>query len=218
MRQIPVHDRALRNGEWNPAKAWPHWHLHGRILGLVGFGHAARLVAKKMSGFDLTVLAYDPYIGPEVMARAGVRAAGLEEVLSQSDFVSLNCPLTKDTFHLIGEAELRRMKPTAILVNTARGPVIDEPALVRALSEGWIAAAGLDVLEDEHADLNNPLFKMDNVVITPHIAGASDEHAQLCWRLSVDSALALAGGRWPRSVVNRAVTPRWPLALPEARP
>jgi len=161
----------------------------------------------------MTVLAYDPYIGHEAMAQAGVRAAGLEEVLAQADFVSLHCPLTPETHHLIGEAELRSMRPSAILVNTSRGPVVDEPALIRALQEGWIAAAGLDVFEQEPADPDNPLFKMENVVVTPHVAGGSDESMALCWRLSVDSALALANGQWPRSVVNRGrVQPRRALA------
>lgn len=212
IRQIAATDRALRRGLWAPADSRPRWHLHGQVLGLVGFGHAARLVAKKMSGFDLTLLAFDPFVSPEVMTRAGVRPATLAEVLSQSDFVSLHCPLTQETFHLIGEAELRSMKPSAILVNTARGPVIDEPVLVRALNEGWIAAAGLDVMEAEPITPDHPLLNMNNVVVTPHVAGASDEHSDLCWRLSVDSALALAGGRRPRSVANPTVKPRWPLA------
>jgi D-3-phosphoglycerate dehydrogenase len=213
LRQVAAGDLALRRGAWEPGKVLPGWHLHGNTLGLIGFGHAARLVARKMLPFGLTVLAYDPFVPAHVIESAGVWAAGLNELLSQSDFVSLHCPLTAGTFHLIGEAQLRRMKPRAILVNTARGAVIDEPALVRALAEGWIAGAGLDVLEQEHADPQNPLFQMDNVVITPHLAGASDEHETLCWRLAVDSAVALANGRWPRSVVNRdSVEPRWPLA------
>lgn len=212
MRQIAVQDRAVRSGEWNATRGRPGWHLHGQTLGLVGFGHAARLVAKKMRGFELTLLVHDPYVSADVMAREGVRAANLDTLLSGSDFVFLHCPLTKETYHLLGERELRQMKPSAILINTARGAVIDEPALVRALTESWIAAAGLDVLEQEPPSADHPLFKLDNAVITPHIAGYSDEHQEIAWRLSVEAAIALAQGRWPRSCVNRAVKPRWNLS------
>jgi D-3-phosphoglycerate dehydrogenase len=212
IRQIPIHDRRVRGGDWKHARTGRYWHLRGQTLGLVGFGLIARLVAKKMSGFDMNVLAYDPFVSAEAMTSLGVRPAGLDELLAGSDFVFLHCPLTKETYHLIGERELRLMKPAAILINTARGPVVDEPALVRALTEGWIAAAGLDVLEDEPPAPDNPLLKLENTVITPHAAGFSDEDEGLCWRLSVESAIAFKQGRWPRSYVNRSVKPRLNLA------
>ena len=211
VRQIAVQDRAVRRGTWDRALAWPEWHLHDQTLGLVGFGHIAQLVARKLSGFEMTTLAYDPYVSTEVMAAQGVQPAKLDEVLSRSDFVSIHCPLTKETHHLIGARELQLMKPRAILINTARGPVIDEPALVRALTKHWIAAAGLDVLEQEPTASDNPLLKLDNVVLTPHIAGYTDESQEACWRLSVETAIALAHGRWPRSFVNRDVKSRWNL-------
>jgi D-3-phosphoglycerate dehydrogenase len=212
IRGIPAHDRKVRANEWKHAHGRRHWHLRGQTLGLVGFGLIARLVAKKMGGWDMTILDYDPFVSAEVMARQGVHAASLDELLTKSDFVLLHCPLTKETYHLIGERELRLMKPSAVLINTARGPVVDEPALVRALTEGWIAAAGLDVLEDEPPAADNPLLKLENTVITPHAAGFSDEDEQLCWQLSVDSAIAFKEGRWPRSYVNRSVQPRLKLA------
>ena len=208
MQQTAALDRAVRAGQWHTARTVAGWHLHGQTLGLVGFGLAARLVAKKMSGFELTLLAHDPYVSAETMALESVRAASLDEVLSTSDFVFLHCPLTPQTHHLLGERELRLMKRTAILINTARGPVVDEPALVMALTEGWIAAAGLDVLEQEPPSPDNPLFKLKNTVITPHVAGRSDEDQLLCWRLSVEAVIALAHGHWPRSYVNRDVKPR----------
>jgi D-3-phosphoglycerate dehydrogenase len=210
-RQIARQDQLVRQGEWAPKRAWPGWHVRGQSLGLVGCGNIPRLLVKKLSGFDLTVRAYDPFVSAEEMGRHGMVAATLDEVMAQSDFVSVHCPLTKDTHHLVGEKELRRMKRTAILINTSRGPVIDEPALVRALTEGWIAAAGLDVLEKEPPDPHNPLLAMDNVVLTPHIGGYSDESGDLFWRLSLETAMDLAAGRWPRSVVNRDVKPRWSL-------
>jgi len=210
-RQIAVQDRAVRQGQWRLNLPALRWHLHDQTLGLVGFGHIGRLVARKMSGFNMKILAYDPYLSGEQIESQGIYAAELDAVLSQSDFVSLHCPLTPQTHHLIGERELRLMKPEAILINTSRGPVVDESALIKALAEGWIAGAGLDVLDPEPPDFNNPLFQLDNVVITPHIGGFSDESLENAWRLSLEAALDLAQGRWPRSVVNRQVRPRWEL-------
>jgi D-3-phosphoglycerate dehydrogenase len=212
VRQIASQDRALRGGVWDRDRAWPLWTVRGRTLGLLGFGRIARAVARKLSGFELRVLAYDPLVGPEDAAKHGVTMAALEEVLSQADAVSVHCPLTPATRHLINEAALRRMKPTAVLINTSRGPVVDEAALVRALTERRIAGAGLDVLEREPAEPANPLLRLDNVVLTPHIASYSDEYLDLCWRHSVETVLALAAGRWPPSYVNRPPQPR--LRLP----
>ena len=212
IRHIARLDRQVRADGWHQGRSGRQWHLRGQTLGLVGYGLIARLVAKKVSGWDMTILDYDPFVSAEVMAGQGVQAAGLDEVLSRSDFVSVHCPLTQSTYHLIGERELRLMKPAAVLINTSRGPVIDEPALARALTEGWIAAAGVDVLEDEPPAPDNPLFKLDNIVITPHAAGYSDEDEALCWKLSMESAIAVKEGRWPRSYVNRSVKPRLNLA------
>jgi D-3-phosphoglycerate dehydrogenase len=215
LRQIVVQDRAVRKGIWDRHLAWPRWHLRGRTLGLIGFGHIARLVARKLQGFELNTLAYDPLVDPQVMAGQGVRGASLDELLREADFVSLHCPLTKDTFHLLDEARLRSMKPEAILINTARGPLVDERALVQALKEGWLAAAGLDVLEEEPPAAGHPLVQLDNVVLTPHIAAYSDDYLDSCWRWSVETVLALARGRWPASCVNPDVKPRWPLSRGE---
>jgi D-3-phosphoglycerate dehydrogenase len=172
-------------------------------LGLVGFGHVARELVRKLSGFHMRVLAHDPYVAAETMSAHGVTAATLHDLLAGSDYVSLHCPLTAQTRHLIGERELRLMKPTGILLNTSRGPVIDEQALVRALREDWIAAAGLDVLESEPPAPDNPLLKMDNVVLTSHVAGYAANGVESRWRLSVETVLALARGQAPPSWVNR---------------
>ena len=212
IRRIPVQDRAVRAGTWNREIAWPRWHVRGQTLGLVGFGHVARLLVRKLAGFEMRVLAYDPYVGESAMKGEGVEGAGLDRVLTESDFLSLHCPLTRQTHHIIGSREMRMMKASAVLVNTSRGALVDESALVQALTEGWIAAAGLDVLEQEPGAPTNPLFRLDNVVITPHIAGYSDEHLDAGWRLSAETAIALAQGRWPRSYVNHNVRPRWDLA------
>jgi D-3-phosphoglycerate dehydrogenase len=212
LHQIALHDRDVRNGIWDPRRLRPGWHLAGRTLGLVAFGHIARLVAQKMSGFGASLLAHDPYVDAKEMVRLGVRPATLADVLSQSDFVSVHCPLTKETHHLIAERELRSMKPTAVLINTSRGGTVDEAALFRALTNGWIAAAGLDVLDPEPPAPDNPLFQLPNVVITPHIAAYTDRYFANAWRDSVQVVLDLAHRRWPRWYVNHGVKPRWTLS------
>jgi D-3-phosphoglycerate dehydrogenase / 2-oxoglutarate reductase len=211
-RRLLPQDRITRAGEWSQRASFlPQWHLWGKTLGLLGFGHIARTLARKLAGFELTVLVHDPYVEGAVLAEHGARAAGMDELLAQADVVSIHTPLTVATHHLIGERELRRMKPDAILINTARGPVVDEAALARALAEGWIAGAGLDVFEEEPSSAANPLFQLDNVVVTPHTAGFSDQSVEATWRLSVEIVVDLAGGRYPRSYVNPQVTPRWKL-------
>ena len=211
-RQIAVQDRAVRAGKWDGEYACPHWNFQDKILGLVGFGRIGQLVAQKLSGYKMRVLVYDAFLNPKVIENHGAQATELDELLAQSDIVSLNCPLTPDTHHLIGEPALRRMKSTAILINTARGNIVDETALVTALREHWIMAAGLDVVETEPPGKDHPLLQLDNVVITPHIGGCSDQSVQHCWELSVEAAIDLKNGYWPRSVVNGDVQPRWPLS------
>ena len=202
LRQIAVQDRAVRDGV-DRYRAWPHWTLHGRTLGLVGFGRIAQSVARKLSGFEMKILAFDPLVSPDLAVKQGVRLVELAELVSQADVISVHCPSTPDTHHLIGERMLRQMKRTAVLLNTSRGPVVDELALIRALTDGWIAGAGLDVLEQEPPAPANPLLRLDNGVLTPHIASYSDVYLENCWRRSVDAVLALAAGRWPPSHVNR---------------
>jgi D-3-phosphoglycerate dehydrogenase len=201
-RRVAELDRAVRLGRWGQAPTQPLGGVQGRTLGLVGFGHVAREVVRKLRGFEMNVLVHDPYVDPQTLAGHRVTAVDFAELLTDSDYVSLHCPLTAQTRHLIGERELRRMKPTAILLNTARGPVLDEPALVRALREGWIAAAGLDVLEGEPPAPDNPLLGLDKVVLTPHVAGYSANGVEARWRLSVETVLALARRQPPRSWVN----------------
>jgi len=210
-RQIVTRDRAVRQGKWEPNLPALVWHLQGQTLGLIGFGHIAQAVARKMSGFEVKILVYDPYVAAEMLINYSAKAVAFDELLTQSDFVSLHCPLTKETYRLISERELRLMKPNAILINTSRGAVVDEPALLTALREGWISAAGLDVVDPEPPAPDNPLFQLENVVVTPHIGGFSDYSMQRTWELSVETAIDLAQGRWPRSVVNPLVKPRWTL-------
>src|SRR5262245_43634834 len=143
------------------------------------------------------VLAHDPFVTAHEAARHGVRIASLVELLSGADIVSLHCPLTPDSRHLIDEQALRRMKPTAVLINTARGSIVDEQTLTKALTEVWIAGAGLEVLEKEPLDEPSSLLRLDRFVITPHIVAYSDEYLTNCWWLSVETVIALVEGLWP---------------------
>ncbi len=209
IRQIARQDRLVRQGVWDRYAAWPGWHLHGQTLGLAGFGRIARLVARKISGLELNVIACDPAFDAPVMAEHGVEKVTLDELCSRSDFLSVHVPLSEKTRHLIGEAQLRLMKPKAVLVNTARGEIIDQRALVRALSERTIAGAGLDVLDPEPPAADDPIFSLENVVITPHIAGYSDLFREGFWRHSVETLVAIARTGMPIWIVNPEVTPRW---------
>ena len=205
-RRLLVQDKMVRDGRWRegrPGLNQPR--LMGLTLGFIAFGHVARATAMRAKAFGLTMMAYDPYIEELVMSPYGVRPATLEEVLTQSDFVSMHAPATSDAHHMLTEKHFRMMKPGAIFINTGRGPTVDEAALIKALREGWIAGAGLDVLEVEPPKPDNPLLTMDNVILTPHVASASARFDP-ARRRRVGQEIALAlQGMWPRSPVNPSV-------------
>ena len=211
-RKVPMHDRGIADGQWTPEEPLPVL-LKGHTVGLVGFGRIARGVADRLRGFEVELLAYDPFPADSDFAQHGVRRCELAELLGAADVVSLHTPLTDDTRHLIGAAELARMKDTAVLVNTSRGPVVDSRALLDALQGGQIAGAALDVFESEPPDeLARQLVALPNVVATPHTGGHSPNMLDTFCRLSVDTIYDLAAGRWPRSYVNPDVRPRWKLS------
>ncbi len=207
-RQIVAQDRLVRQGVWDRARAWPNWSFQGRTLGLVGFGRIAQLLAAKARGLELRFISADPIVNEDAMRDHGVTKVSLDELLQQSDYISLHVPLLPATRHLIGDKQLRMMKRHAILINTARGPIIDEQALVQALREGWIGGAGLDVCEVEPAPADHPLLQFANVVLTPHIAGYSDEFHHNFWSHSVQTLKAVATESRPLWVVNATVSPR----------
>jgi D-3-phosphoglycerate dehydrogenase len=216
VRQTAAQDGLVRQGIWERRIHKTRWHLRGSTLGILGFGHIARLVARKMGGFGMRIIAHDPFVPPERIVAGGASPVGFEELLATSDFLTLHTPLVEGTRHLIDERALRSMKPNTILINTSRGSVIDEAALIRALREGWIGGAALDVFEHEPVEPDNPLLTQENVVLTPHVAGYSDIFHDRYWQYSVETAIALADGKWPRSALNRgAVAPRWELAEAE---
>jgi D-3-phosphoglycerate dehydrogenase len=207
LRRTITMDRFVREGRWRDGRPllsqYPR--LMGRTLGLVGFGHVARAVAARAKPFGVRMLAYDPYIEELTMTQYGVEPAGLTELLQWSDIVSMHAPATADARHLLTEDHFRLMKPQALFINTGRGATVDEAALIKALQEGWIAAAGLDVFEQEPPDRANPLLRMDNVILTPHVASASARMDPVRWRRVGHEVALVLRGRWPMSCVNPSV-------------
>jgi|SRR5215469_6529431 len=172
----------LRAGEWRD-RVQLGAELAGRTVGLVGFGNVGSRVAAKLQGFDVRILACDPFVDGSRAAALGVDLVDLDTLLATSDVVSLHAMVTPESHHMIGEAQLRAMMPTAILINTARGALVQEDVLVRALEEGWIAGAGIDVFEEEPVPATNPLLRLDCVVATPHVAAHTREamDRELTW-------------------------------------
>lgn len=206
-RKILLANNVVRSGKWgvwtSPLPKLMGVDLEGKVLGLIGIGKIGSAVAARAKGFDMKVIAYDPYIPKEAAEKLGIELVDLETLLKNADFVSIHSPLTDETRGMIGEEELKLMKKTAYIINTARGPIIQEEALYKALKNGWIAGAGLDVYEKEPPDKNNPLFKLDNVVLTPHIAYYTQE---AIWRLemtAVEEAIRILQGQLPKNLVNK---------------
>lgn len=203
-------DEWVRRGEWDRGRPLLRElpRLLGQTLGLISFGNVARAVARRARPFGFRILTYDPYISELTITAEGVEPVSLGELLARSDFVSMHAPLNDETRHLLSGAEFQAMKETAILVNTGRGPTVDEAALIDALRQGTIAGAALDVLEQEPPDPQNPLLEMANVVLTPHVASATSRMMpETRRRVGREVALVLRG-RWPRSAVNPQVLPR----------
>ncbi len=176
-RKIAFADRKMREGIW-AKKQCVGIELEGKTLGIIGFGRIGYQIAKIAKALGMKVLLYDPYPNEERAKEVGGKFVDLETLLRESDVVTLHVPLVEATYHMINEERLKLMKKTAILINAARGAVVDTKALVKALEEGWIAGAGLDVYEEEPLPKDHPLTKLDNVVLTPHI-GASTVEAQM---------------------------------------
>ncbi|MEM2660325.1 MAG: phosphoglycerate dehydrogenase [Nitrososphaeria archaeon] len=176
--------------------------LYGKTLGIIGLGAIGTRVAKLCSGLDMKILAFDPYTKPEKAKEVNAELVSLERLLREADIVTIHCPLTQETRHLIGEKELKIMKKNAILINAARGPIVDEKALYKALKEGWILAAGLDVMEKEPPELDNPLFTLENVIITPHVGGASLENFMRCDAIIEEQIEQALRGEVPKFALN----------------
>lgn len=202
IRKISFFDKRVKSGQWDFRLGFPIYRTRGKILGLIGCGRIGIEVGRRLSSFGMKVIAFDPYID---RSQEGIELKSLDDVLRSSDFISIHCPLNNSTFHLIGEKEFRKMEKKPIIINTSRGPIIDEKALIRALEEGLISGAGLDVLEKEPPDPQNPLLGMENVIITPHSGFYSEESIKELKRRAAENVLNVLQGRCPKSVVNREV-------------
>ena len=202
-------DRLVREGRWTERAAYMGGELRGRTLGIVGFGGIGSKLAKFVQVFGMErILVFDPYVDEARALADGVLSVPLAQVCAEADYVSINCPLNDETRQLVGERELRSMKPTAFLVNTARGGIVNEPALCKALEGGWIAGAALDVYEEEPIPPTSPLLRMDNVILAPHCIAWTDDLFSEIGRASAQQVLTLCRGEVPGGVVNPEVLDR----------
>jgi len=200
-RKIALANGHVQDGRWEMPAVVPIHRLRGSVLGLVGFGRIPQLVAPKARAFGLQVIAYDPYMPLEVFVKEGVEHVDLPQLLSRSDYVSIHTPLLPETRGLFNADAFRQMKPTAYLINTARGPIVDEGALAEALDAGQLAGAALDVMPQE-PPVGSPLLGRENVIITPHTSFYSEESLLELQRKAAEEVVAVLSGRAPRNPVN----------------
>ena len=212
IRNIALQDRLVRSNVWRDMAAAPRRRLCDTVLGLIGFGRVARAVVGKLKPWNMTILAYDPYVEAETIAAHDVCSTGLNDLLRKADVVSLHAALTDETHHLMGEHQFNQMRVGSVFINTARGTEVDEAALLRALETGRLAGAGLDVLEKEPPDTANPLLQLDNVVITSHVAAMSDIALDSMFRDGCLLVKQILADEIPESTVNPDVQ-RWWLEL-----
>ena len=209
-RLTPQMAQMAKDGRWYQARPIlsriPR--VMGQTLGLFAFGNVARCTARRAKAFGMHVIAFDPYVSELEMSALGVEPVSFSELLERSDYLSVHAPHNEETEHAINAEAFARMKNSAIVINTARGPIIDEKALIEALRSGQIAGAGLDVLEQEPPALDNPLLSMDNVLVTPHVASASTRMRPETRRRAAREVALVLRGRWPMSCVNPTVLPK----------
>jgi D-3-phosphoglycerate dehydrogenase len=199
-RQITRYDTATRRGEWHWRTGAPIWRLRGRVFGLLGFGAVARLVADRARPFGVHVISHDPFVSNEDIRAHGVRPVTFDGLVTTSDYLVVQAPLTPDTHHLFDAATLGRMKPDAILVNTARGPIVEDAALADAVERGTIAGAAVDVLEEKP---DNALLTLPNVIVTPHAACYSEQSVEAIRSIAAEEAVRVLNGHAPLSPVNQ---------------
>ncbi|MBM3517613.1 MAG: dehydrogenase [Alphaproteobacteria bacterium] len=203
--KLLIKDRLTRQDRWGEKTNYNGVGLVGRTLGSIGLGNIGSELFRLAKPFDMTFIAHDPIATPQHAASLGVRLVQLDRVFSESDIVCVNCPLSPATHHLVNAERLKLMKPTAFLINTARGPIVDQKALCAALTEGRIAGAGLDVLEQEPPDPNDPILALDNVVLAPHALCWTDQLVEALMTIDINAILAVKRGAEPAAIVNREI-------------
>lgn len=206
--QLLIKDRLTREGRWHDKMNHMGVGLTGRTLGLIGLGNIGREILRVSAPLEMRNIAFDPFVTPEAARSSGVELMDLDQLLDQSDFVCVCCALTPETRHLLDASRLARMKPSAFLINVARGPIVDQAALTDLLRQRRIAGAALDVFEQEPIDLADPLLQLDNVIVSPHAICWTDELFRGNGMSACRSILDVAAGRVPQDVVNRDVIER----------
>jgi len=207
-RKLPDYDRATHNGIWKWQSGQPVYRLRGRTMGVVSFGKIGQAIAERARAFGVNVIAYDPFLPADIAAKHGVELVSKSDLLERSDYVLMQAPMTPDTKHFLSDAEFAAMRPGAIVINTGRGPTIDNKALYRALTEGHIAAAGLDDPEEEPAKRaawtpdDNPIFTLPNVLVTPHAAYYSEESIHAARVTAATQVAKVLTGQKPDYTVN----------------
>lgn len=204
-RKVVSHDKAMRRGAWDISFRDPVYRLRGRTLGLLGLGAIARRLVEKVAGLGFRVIAFDPFVSADAARKLGVTLVDLDTLFRESDLLSVHAPATAETRHIVSGERLAEMKPTAVLVNTSRGPLVDEAALVQALKAKQIAAAALDVYEQEPPDRKGELFQLDNAIVTDHAAWYSEDSLAELQRRCAAAVCAVLTGKRPESPVNPEV-------------
>ncbi|QSQ08288.1 Hydroxypyruvate reductase [Koleobacter methoxysyntrophicus] len=206
VRKVPVYSGLVKNGIWDIKSVSPIRRLSTLILGLAGFGKIAREVARKAKPFGFRIMAFDPYVSPQLAGEYGVDLVNFEDLIKESDIISIHVPLSKETLHLFDKTKFNLMKPTAYIVNTGRGPLINEKDLYEALKNNRLAGAALDVLEQEPPQKDNPLLALENVIVTPHAAFYSEESYIDLRRKAVQEVKRVLSNQPPLNQVNKSAS------------
>ena len=213
-RRVVEADKFIRNGKWDIPWSLTMFlgnDVYGKTLGIIGLGRIGSAVARRAKAFNMRVIYYDAFRNEQREKELGVEYKEFKDLLKEADFISIHVPLTPETRHLFNEEAFKTMKRTAYLINTSRGPVVDEKALYKALTEGWIKGAGIDVHEKEPTPKDNPLLTLDNIVVTPHIASASVETRVKMATMAAENLVSVLQGKIPPNLVNKDVVKVRPL-------
>jgi len=204
-RKICQLNKTVKNGKWDFKDYRPMYRLQGQTLGIVSFGKIPRRLVEKVRAYKFNIIAYDPYVDEEVAAKYSVKLVKFEELLKESDIITIHAPLTEETKGMFGSEQFKLMKNSAYLINTARGGLIKDNDLAQALKKGEIAGAGLDLLEDENVDFHHPLVNLESVIITPHSAFYSEQALKDLQYKAVQEVIRVLTGKTPKSCVNSEV-------------